>query len=150
MQDNAVTDLYKTAVRKLESLGGIGKGGAEVMKFILPIIKVPTNYVAEESSYILGGFKALFALRKGISKLSPEEADYVMRALKKQTAGVGFLMLGYARPDIVGGYYTGPRKKGDLQAIERIFPATKYVCNRLASVICIEKKDFPEKQRVVK
>ena len=116
MQDNAVTDLYKTAVRKLESLGGIGKGGAEVMKFILPIIKVPTNYVAEESSYILGGFKALFALRKGISKLSPEEADYVMRALKKQTAGVGFLMLGYARPDIVGGYYTGPRKKGDLQA----------------------------------
>jgi hypothetical protein len=116
MQDNAVTDLYKTAVRKLESLGGIGKGGAEVMKFILPIIKVPTNYVAEESSYILGGFKALFALRKGISKLSPEEADYVMRALKKQTAGVGFLMLGYARPDLVGGYYTGPRKKGDLQA----------------------------------
>ena len=116
MQDNAVTDLYKTAVRKLESLGGIGKGGAEVMKFILPIIKVPTNYVAEESSYILGGFKALFALRKGISKLSPEEADYVMRALKKQTAGVGFLMLGYARPDLVGGYYTGPRKKGDLQS----------------------------------
>jgi len=116
MQENAVTDLYKTAVRKLESLGGIGKGGAEVLKFILPIIKVPTNYVAEESSYILGGFKALFALRKGISKLTPEEADYVMRALKKQTAGVGFLMLGYARPDLVGGYYTGPRKKGDLQA----------------------------------
>jgi len=116
MQDNAVNDLYKKAVRKLELLGGIGKGGAEVMKFILPIIKVPTNYVAEESSYILGGFKALFALRKGISKLTPEEADYVMRALKKQTAGVGFLMLGYARPDLVGGYYTGPRKKGDLQA----------------------------------
>jgi hypothetical protein len=116
MQDNAITDLYKTVVRKLESLGGIGKGGAEVLKFILPIIKVPTNYVAEESSYILGGFKALFALRKGISKLSPDEADYVMRALKKQTAGVGFLMLGYARPDLVGGYYTGPRKKGDLQA----------------------------------
>jgi hypothetical protein len=116
MQDNAITDLYKNSVRKLESLGGIGKGGAEILKFILPIIKVPTNFVAEESSYILGSLKAAFALRKGISKLSPEEADYVMRALKKQGAGVGFLMLGYARPDLVGGYYTGPRKKDDLKA----------------------------------
>jgi hypothetical protein len=116
MQENAVTDLYKTGVRKLESLGGLGKAGAEALKFILPIIKVPTNFVAEESSYILGAVKAAFALRKGISKLSPQEADYVMRALKKQGAGVGFLMMGYARPDLVGGYYTGPRKKDDLKA----------------------------------
>jgi hypothetical protein len=116
MQDNALTDLYKSAVRKLESMGGVGKPVAETLKFMLPIVKVPTNYVAEEASYILGGVKALYALRKGVSKLSADEADYVMRALKKQSIGLGFMMLGYARPDAVGGYYTGPRRKDDLES----------------------------------
>jgi hypothetical protein len=116
MQDNALTDLYKSSVRKLESMGGVGKPLAETLKFMLPIVKVPTNYVAEEASYILGGVKALYALRKGVSKLSADEADYVMRALKKQSIGLGFMMLGYARPDAVGGYYTGPRRKDDLES----------------------------------
>lgn len=116
MQDNYVTDLYKHVVRFLENSKGLGKPGAEILKFIFPIIKVPTNYVAEESSYILGGVKALYALRKGVSELSPEEKDYIMRALKKQSIGAAFLALGYANPNVVGGYYSGPRKKGDLEA----------------------------------
>ena len=116
MQDNYVTDLYKHVVRFLENSKGLGKPGAEILKFIFPIIKVPTNYVAEESSYILGGVKALYALRKGVSELSPEEKDYIMRALKKQSIGAAFLALGYANPNVVGGYYSGPRKKSDLEA----------------------------------
>jgi hypothetical protein len=117
MQENYVTELYKNSIKFLENAkGGTGKPVAEALKFILPIIKVPTNYVAEQSSYILGGVKALYALRKGISKLTPEEADYVMRALKKQSIGAAFLMLGYANPQAVGGYYTGKRRKDDLAA----------------------------------
>lgn len=116
MQDNYVTDLYKHVVRFLENSKGLGKPGAEILKFIFPIIKVPTNYVAEESSYILGGIKALYALRKGVSELTPDEKDYIMRALKKQSIGAAFLALGYANPNVVGGYYSGPRKKGDLEA----------------------------------
>jgi len=116
MQDNYVTDLYKHVVRFLENSKGLGKPGAEILKFIFPIIKVPTNYVAEESSYILGGIKALYALRKGVSGLTPDEKDYIMRALKKQSIGAAFLALGYANPNVVGGYYSGPRKKGDLEA----------------------------------
>jgi hypothetical protein len=117
MQENYVTELYKNSIKFLENAkGGTGKPVAEALKFILPIIKVPTNYVAEQSSYILGGVKALYALRKGISKLTPEEADYVMRALRKQSIGAAFLMLGYANPQAVGGYYTGKRRKDDLAA----------------------------------
>lgn len=116
MQENYVTELYKSNVRKLENTKGLGKPAAEILKFLLPIIKVPTNYVAEESSYILGGFKALYALRKGISELTPEENDYVMRALKKQGVGAAFLALGYLNPQAVGGYYSGKRKRGDLEA----------------------------------
>jgi len=116
MQDNYLTDLYKNSVKFLENSKGVGKPAAEVLKFIFPIIKVPTNYVAEESSYILGGFKALYALRKGISELKPEEKDYVMRALKKQSIGAAFLLLGYFNPQAVGGYYSGKRKRGDLEA----------------------------------
>lgn len=116
MQENYVTELYKNTVRFLENSKGLGKPAAEILKFLLPIIKVPTNYVAEESSYILGGFKALYALRKGVSELKPEEKDYVMRALKKQGVGAAFLALGYLNPQAVGGYYSGKRKRGDLEA----------------------------------
>ncbi len=117
MQENYVTELYKNTIRYLENTpGDWGKPIAEVFKFLLPIIKVPTNYVAEESSYILGGFKAAYALRKGVEKLTPEQKDYVMRALKKQSVGAAFLMLGYFNPQAVGGYYSGKRKRGDLEA----------------------------------
>jgi hypothetical protein len=117
MQENYVTELYKNTIRYLENTrGDWGKPVAEVFKFLLPIIKVPTNYVAEESSYILGGFKAAYALRKGVENLTPEQKDYVMRALKKQSIGAAFLMLGYFNPQAVGGYYSGKRKRGDLEA----------------------------------
>ena len=116
MQENYVTNTYKHVVNWLEKGGAGAKTTAEALKFIFPIIKVPTNYVAEESSYILGGFKALYALRKGVEKLTPEEKDTVMRAIKKQSIGAAFLMLGYLNPNSVGGYYSGNRKRGDLEA----------------------------------
>lgn len=117
MQDNFLTNAYKRAVNSLEkSDNATAKASAEVMKFLLPIVKVPTNYVAEQTSYLVGGAKAAMALRKGISELTPEQKDYVMRALKKQTIGAAFIALGYMAPNAVGGYYSGKRKKDDLQA----------------------------------
>ena len=119
MQDNYVTDAYKALVTSLEKSNIQGaKESATVLKFLLPIIKVPTNYVAEESSYLLGGVKALYAIRKGVSEMTPEQKDFFMRALKKQTIGAAFMMLGYANPQAFGGYYTGKRKKDDLQAAD--------------------------------
>ena len=119
MQDNYVTDAYKAAVNNLEKSTIPGaKETANALKFIFPIVKVPTNYVAEESSYMIGGLKALYALRKGVSNMTPEQKDFFMRAMKKQTIGLGFMFLGYLNPQALGGYYSGKRKEGDLEAGE--------------------------------
>ena len=60
MQDHPLTSFYKRGIDALENykLGGVSaKPAADAMRFLFPIIKVPTNYVAEESSYMIGGIK---------------------------------------------------------------------------------------------
>jgi len=119
MQDNYITDWYKAGVEKLEKSKIQGaKEVANALKFIFPIVKVPTNYVAEASSYMIGSVKALYALKNGVSKMTPEQKDYFMRALKKQSIGAAFMFLGYLNPQALGGYYSGKRKEGDLEAGE--------------------------------
>ena len=113
MQENPITDAYKSGVNNLEKKLPILASG---LKFMFPIIKVPTNYVAEESSYMIGGLKALYALRNGVKDLTPDQKDYFMRALKKQSIGIAFMFLGYANPNVFGGYYSGKRKEDELEA----------------------------------
>lgn len=86
---------------------------SRAMEYMMPIVKVPTNLVAEGGSYMLGGAKAAIALRHGIDKLTPDQADYVMRNLKKQTVGAALMAIGFsAGPSTFGGYYQqGDNKK---------------------------------------
>jgi hypothetical protein len=123
MQDNFITDAYKSGLNRLKNMkdrNGKPVDGAkavsDVLQFLLPIVKVPTNFVAEESSYMVGALKAAFMLRKGIKNLSPDQKDAIMRAFKKQTIGAAFMMIGFMNPTTFGGYYTGKRKEEDLQA----------------------------------
>jgi hypothetical protein len=51
-----------------------------------------------------------YALRKGIEPLSEEQADFVMRVMKKQTLGIGLTALGYFNPQYFGGLGFGGRK----------------------------------------
>jgi hypothetical protein len=55
----------------------------------------------------LGAAKALGQViaAKGVEKLTPDQADYVMRNLKKQTIGAALMYVGYAAADSIGGYY---------------------------------------------
>jgi hypothetical protein len=124
MQDNAISDAYKSVINKWEKSDVQGMPTvANLFKFLFPIIKVPTNYVAEQSSYAIGGFKAgttlvkaALSLENGIKDLTPQQKDNVMRALKKQTIGIAIALLGYYNPEAIGGYYTGKRKENDLEA----------------------------------
>lgn len=124
MQDNKVTSGYRMLIHYLEAPGKNdktsvgGKVGATILKVLLPIVKVPTNYVAETTSYAAGGLKALVALRNGIKDLTPDQADYVMRNLKKQGLGVAILALGYYNAKNIGGYYQDHEKrdKKDVKA----------------------------------
>jgi hypothetical protein len=127
MQDNVVVDAYKRAVQALEqpnkatgkpSVGG--KALATVAKTLLPIVKVPTNIVAETMQYALGtvsgGARLARAYGRGIEKLSPNEADLIMRSLKKGSVGAAVMLLGYLNADQVGGYYQpGKRDEKDVK-----------------------------------
>jgi hypothetical protein len=122
MQENIVTQGYKSFLASLERGGNVGKTGAAFAKIILPIVKVPTNYVGEVTSYSGGYAKALplitKAIFKGVDSLTPEQSDYVMRNLKKGSLGAAFIALGYFNSEDIGGYYQRgeKRKEEDVDA----------------------------------
>jgi hypothetical protein len=72
--------------------------GLEPLKPLAPLLRV-SNIVAEAFAYTFGLFVAVAgmarAYARGISKLSPRSADSIMRNLKKGTAGVATVTLGY-------------------------------------------------------
>jgi hypothetical protein len=118
MGDNAVVDAYKAAIRSLERPGKGSKSLVNIMKFLFPIIKVPTNYVAATGQYLIGGLKAMAILSRGYDNLTPAEKDTFMRLMKRQSVGLAFFAIGFLNPGAVGGYYTGKREEDDLHAGE--------------------------------
>jgi hypothetical protein len=115
MQENILTENYQAAIRKYEQTQPTT---ASILKFLFPIVKVPSNYVAEQSSYVpvVAAIKAITALYKGRKGMTPEQADFFMRALKKGSIGTAFIALGFFNPGNFGGYYTGKRKEDELEA----------------------------------
>lgn len=89
-------------------------------RVLLPIVRVPTNYAIEKFQYtpILGAVHAATIMAKGLEKMQPHEADYVMRVMKKQGIGAGLVAIGYFNPKVFGGFYVpgGKRDNKDLKA----------------------------------
>lgn len=119
MGENAIVDSYKSMVRTLEQKDH--QGLANTLKFLLPIIKVPTNYVKTTGEYLAGAVPAARIMMKGIENLSPAEKDAVMRLMKKQSVGLVFLAIGMLNPGNFGGYYTGKRDEKDVKDGEMRF-----------------------------
>lgn len=128
MQDNFVSDSYRNWVNLLEKsqkYPTLGKSAASFFQWMVPFVKVPTNIVGEVGTHVagvpIGVTKLLHAsFTKGIEHLAPEEADMVMRNLKKGSLGVAALLIGYFNPNNFGGYYQKYEKRdeGDIQAGE--------------------------------
>lgn len=128
LQDNRVVAAYRRGLSALEQKSKItgetpfgGKVAATAARIALPIVKVPTNIVAETLQYSIGSVTGLtrlgFAMRRGVETLRPEEADLIMRELKKGSLGGAVMLLGYFNPEVIGGYYQQgeKRKKGDVK-----------------------------------
>lgn len=131
MNDNAAVTAYTVLLGYLGHVGTEGSVGRVMGKFaektgnyLFPIVKIPTNFVAEAGSYGLGGVKALGQViaAKGTEHLTPDQADYIMRNLKKQSVGAVIMALGYLNPNAIGGYYQqgdnkdlGKVKAGDMK-----------------------------------
>jgi len=116
MQDNKLTAGWQALLRILESpnkdtgkVNPYGKAGATALKTFLPIVKVPTNIVAETMQYALGSVTGSVrlgvAVAKGLENLKPAEADIILRELKKGSLGAALLLAGFFNPQSVGGYY---------------------------------------------
>lgn len=127
MEDSAVVDAYKRALSRFSqvdpttgkvALGDQIKGTA--LRAAFPIVKVPVNLVAQTFQYatgsVTGSARLGRAFYRGIDKLSPDEADLIMRELKKGSVGAGALLLGYFNPKEVGGYYQPGEKRKPTDA----------------------------------
>lgn len=128
MQKNIVNDAYKRALsrfdQKEKSTGKpslSGKIGGTTLRVLFPIVKVPTNIVAETMQYALGSVTGStrlgLAFKNGIENLKPEEADLIMRHLKKGSIGGAVMLAGFLAPQILGGFYQqGERRnKADIK-----------------------------------
>jgi hypothetical protein len=124
MQDNPVSTAYKMGLKGLERTMDDGSQGGKIVSKMLQsdmlIVKVPTNFVAESLSYLPGGgaLKAATALiargMKGeINKMTPEQADYISRAVTKQLTGAVLFGIGYYAYKNMGGNYVPGQKNKD-------------------------------------
>lgn len=120
-QDNRVVDAWKRAISTLtapEASGGARALGTG-MKLLVPVVRVPTNLVAEAFQYafgsVTGSVRAAAALAKGVQSLKPAEADAIMRSLKKGSLGLAVMALGYFNPDMIGGFFSGRRREEDVK-----------------------------------
>lgn len=122
MQDNVISKGWSNAMQAMEKSGDTGKLVATLGQWLIPFVKVPTNILAETVSHVAGPEIALGkiianSLGKGLKNMPQEEAESIMRNLKKGTIGHVALMAGYLNPKTFGGYYQkdDKRKPGDVK-----------------------------------
>lgn len=118
MQDNAITKGWNAMLGTLER--NDMKGMATLGRILLPIVKVPTNIVGEAFTYVGGVPMAMANIAKaykaGLENLTPEQAETILRQIKKGSIGTGLLALGFFNPQIAGGYYQPGQKKREDEA----------------------------------
>ena len=122
MQPNRYADRLRRFITSLEEKDKTtgktpvsAKLAAAGVRTVLPIVRVPTNIVGEAIEYATGlatgSAKTAQAFRAGIDQLKPEQADQIMRELKKGSIGSAALLLGYFLPQYVGGFYQQGEKR---------------------------------------
>lgn len=114
LQDNALVDAYKRFLSRFEQVDkATGRAPlrpvATAAKVLMPFVRVPTNVIAETVEYAFGtatgSAKVAAAYASGIDKLTPEQADVIMRLMKKGSIGAVSLTLGYMNYKSVGGLF---------------------------------------------
>lgn len=131
MQDNGVVNAYRAALTTLEAKNKqTGKPSVALqllstgLQTELPIVKVPSNVIAEASTILTGALtgpvKAAFAYAKGIENLKPGEADAILRLMKKGLPGAALMAIGFFKWQNFGGSWQpgDKRKPDDLQPNE--------------------------------
>jgi hypothetical protein len=116
-QKNKFVDEYQSRLNKLmESDDPVDKIKALGRKVIFPVVRIPSNIVAETAEYLLGPAahaKIISKLiREGTEGLKENEAEAFMRSLKKGTLGIpAWIGLGYMMAQNMGGLWRPGHKQ---------------------------------------
>jgi hypothetical protein len=123
-QDNVVASTFSSALNiaaQSKKFPNLGPAVSRIGKFLVPIVKVPTNIVGEVATGVhgtaVGGARTAVAYLKGIDTLPPAQADSIMRQLKKGLIGNALILTGYYTAENIGGFYHDKDKRaaGDVQ-----------------------------------
>lgn len=141
MGDNAFVNAFNQGLRDVPGQTKVTKAVKTGGRVLLPIVKVPTNYALELTDYVAGVPKAAARMagvvragsktaaevgaardlgslvRAGLQEIGPQEAELIMRQLKKGSLGAGMIALGATGIVEGGGYYEPGehRRPGELQ-----------------------------------
>ncbi len=126
---SGIRGLFKQLEQKSKTTGQIpmhGKVAATIGRVEFPILSVPLNYVKQTLTaafgLISGSAKLAAAFKNGIEKLSPEEADSIMRHFKYGSIGGAVLLYGFydgyhnGANGTFGGFYQPHEKRRKDQA----------------------------------
>ena len=117
MQDNVVATTWSIAMNYLHSRGVGGQALEAAGRTMFPIVKVPTNIIAETLQYNPANLayqtvrliQTLFDENRmgksAMDNLTMHDMDNIMRGLKKGTVGLALLGIGYSLRDQIKGYY---------------------------------------------
>lgn len=109
-EENRVTAATNAAIGRLEAKNKdgttpvLGKVGATVARTLLPVAKVGTNVVAQTFEHIAGAEWGLAKLgwnARHMDRLTPEQANIIMRNLKRGSIGTAATLIGYFAPAII-------------------------------------------------
>lgn len=119
-ENNLVTKMYNSALAatRREVDGKQTRTGKIVetsLRWTFPVVDIPTTIVKRTFEYMLGAplglGRAALAYHAGIENLKPDEAEAIMRNLKRGSLGAAVLTIGFMNPDMFGGLYV-PGDKG--------------------------------------
>jgi len=118
LQDNIASSAWNSLIRSWESSKKFPIAGfvlSRIARFLLPIVRVPTN-VALETGTMIGGTltgtgKLIGVMGKGLENIKPEEADMILRHYKKGLIGAGLFLTGFLNPDNFGGFFVPKEKR---------------------------------------
>lgn len=121
MGDSKLVNHWNLFVRGLEqSDSAWNYAGAKAAQFLLPVVKVPTNYVKATARAAFGlpvGLAQLaYHMQTGFKHLTPDAAEAIMKQIKMGSIGGALAIVGFTHPQAVGGYYTDNEKRrhGDV------------------------------------
>lgn len=103
---NKLVDWINEQFGRLDRSGGSGQAVGALLRSQMPIVRIPINLVKEGIELTAGVPTGLVkAFMADVSKMTPGEADTIMRNLKKGSIGPALLAIGWVGYKGMGGMY---------------------------------------------